>query len=91
MNNLWCTNYSSVRTNTRFTVLNIGKGLLFAFFLNYETTLTFLCKIVKTVSAPVTGLGSIQVKIIRLQKIYFKSLPFEKNAMVQSTVCYSVD
>ena len=21
MNNLWCTNYSSVRTNTRFTVL----------------------------------------------------------------------
>ena len=23
MNNLWCTNYSSVRTNTRFTVLNL--------------------------------------------------------------------
>ena len=22
MNNLWCTNYSSVRTNTRFTVAN---------------------------------------------------------------------
>ena len=23
MNNLWCTNYSSVRTNTRFTVYHI--------------------------------------------------------------------
>ena len=29
MNNLWCTNYSSVPTNTRFTVLTIldAKGL----------------------------------------------------------------
>ena len=24
MNNLWCTNYSSVRTNTRFTVLDFS-------------------------------------------------------------------
>ena len=24
MNNLWCTNYSSVRTNTRFTVNDIS-------------------------------------------------------------------
>ena len=24
MNNLWCTNYSSVRTNTRFTVSSIS-------------------------------------------------------------------
>ena len=25
MNNLWCTNYSSVRTNTRFTVVVVSK------------------------------------------------------------------
>ena len=41
-------------------LLNIGKGLLFKFgFQNYETTQVFLCKTVKTLSAPVTGLGSI--------------------------------
>ena len=25
MNNLWCTNYSSVRTNTRFTVVSVAE------------------------------------------------------------------
>ena len=31
MNNLWCTNYSSVRTNTRFTVLFANTGFFACF------------------------------------------------------------
>ena len=38
-NNLWCTNYSSVRTNTRFTVVNrvdIDQAALMELGLLYE-------------------------------------------------------
>ena len=31
MNNFWCTNYSSVRTNTRFTVMANEKLIVFRY------------------------------------------------------------
>ena len=43
-------------------IVNTDKGLLFGFVLsNYEITLAFFCKTVKTLSAPVTGSRSLYI------------------------------
>ena len=90
MNNLWCTNYSSVRTNTRFTVHNYTPDNQFYAYLHGLQYISFIalnqyCVMKKRGPFPMNEMDhkfgkivifSKQYKILEIRKCYSMALVF---------------